>query len=83
MPIICNVLEIDVPNGGKAAIHTLRILEILNDSGIQFLDIKLTKVLVDILVNDTSSELSEMCLELLHGQAENGKINTTTTKSLI
>lgn len=55
--------------------HVLLTLGILNDADIIFLDERLTKVLVDILVKDTSSEQSEMCLELLHGQAEDGKLN--------
>ncbi|KAL0102265.1 hypothetical protein PUN28_018656 [Cardiocondyla obscurior] len=70
VPIICNVLEEDGIGGGEAAMHVLLTLGILNDENIVFLDERLTKVLVDILASDTSSELSEMCLELLHGQAE-------------
>lgn len=54
--------------------HVLLTLGILNDANVVFLDERLTRVLVDILASDTSSELSEMCLELLHGQAENGKL---------
>ncbi|XP_011883269.1 PREDICTED: rap1 GTPase-GDP dissociation stimulator 1 [Vollenhovia emeryi] len=70
VPIICSVLEKDGISGGEAAMHVLLTLGILNDENIIFLDERLTRVLVDILANDTSSELSEMCLELLHGQAE-------------
>ncbi|RLU17626.1 hypothetical protein DMN91_009862 [Ooceraea biroi] len=69
--IICSVLEEDGTSGGEAAMHALLTLGILNDANIVFLDERLTRVLVDILASDTSSELSEMCLELLHGQAEN------------
>ncbi|XP_015433255.1 PREDICTED: rap1 GTPase-GDP dissociation stimulator 1-B [Dufourea novaeangliae] len=71
VPIICSVLEIDGTVGGESAMHALLILGILNDASTEFLDERLTKILVDILASDTSSELSEMCLELLHGQAEN------------
>lgn len=53
--------------------HALLTLGILNDANIVFLDERLTVILVNILSSDTSSELSEMCLELLHGQAEDGK----------
>lgn len=70
VPIICSILEEDGINGGEAAVHVLLTLGILNDENIIFLDERLTRILVDILANDTSSELSEMCLELLHGQAE-------------
>ncbi|XP_076160707.1 visceral mesodermal armadillo-repeats [Ptiloglossa arizonensis] len=71
VPIICSILEIDGPTGGEAAMHALLILGILDDANIEFLDERLTKILVDILASDTSLELSKMCLELLHGQAEN------------
>ncbi|XP_078042956.1 visceral mesodermal armadillo-repeats [Augochlora pura] len=70
VPIICSLLEIDGTAGGESAMHSLLILGILNDADVEFLDERLTKILVDILASDTSSELSEMCLELLHGQAE-------------
>ncbi|XP_076756858.1 visceral mesodermal armadillo-repeats [Xylocopa sonorina] len=70
VPIICSILEIDGITGGEAAMHSLLILGILNDANIIFLDERLTKILINILTTDTSSELSEMCLELLHGQAE-------------
>lgn len=53
--------------------HALLTLGIFNDANNVFLDERLTRILVDILTSDTSSELSEMCLELLHGQAEDGK----------
>lgn len=70
VPIICNILEIDGSRGGEAAMHSLLILGILNDANIIFLDERLTQILVNILSTYTSSELSETCLELLHGQAE-------------
>lgn len=72
MPIICSILEIDGITGGEAAMHSLLILGILNDANIIFLDERVMKILINILSTDTSSELSEMCLELLHGQAEDG-----------
>ncbi|KAG6804618.1 rap1 GTPase-GDP dissociation stimulator 1-B isoform X1 [Apis mellifera caucasica] len=70
VPIICNILEIDGTSGGEAAMHSLLILELLNDANKIFLDERLTTILVNMLSTDTSSELSEICLELLHGQAE-------------
>ncbi|XP_043274089.1 rap1 GTPase-GDP dissociation stimulator 1-B [Venturia canescens] len=72
IPIICSVLEVDgTNNDGKAAMHALLTLGLFNDSGNQFLDERLCKILVDILAKPVLSELSEMCLELVHGQAEN------------
>nr|XP_031841085.1 rap1 GTPase-GDP dissociation stimulator 1-B isoform X1 [Nomia melanderi] len=71
VPTICSVLEIDGTAGGESAMHMLQILGILDDADIEFLNERLIKILVDILTSDTSSELSGMCLELLHGQAEN------------
>lgn len=65
-------MEIDGTSGREAAMHSLLILELLNDANKIFLDERLTTILVNMLSTDTSSELSEMCLELLHGQAEDG-----------
>ncbi|XP_015120717.1 rap1 GTPase-GDP dissociation stimulator 1-B isoform X2 [Diachasma alloeum] len=81
VPIVCDVLEVDGKTGGEAAMHALLALEILNDSGVQFLDERLTKVLVEILAGDSSSELSQMCLELLHGQAESENAKMLLAKS--
>ena len=72
VPAICNVLELDGLKNGDAAMQALLILGVLNDSGIQFLDQRLSKIVVEILANNASSEFSEMCLEVLHGQAEDG-----------
>jgi len=73
VPIICSILEEDGINGDESAVQVLLTLGILNDVNIIFLNERLTRILVDILASDTSSELSEMCLEILHGQAEDGK----------
>ncbi|XP_053995605.1 GTPase-GDP dissociation stimulator vimar [Hylaeus anthracinus] len=81
VPIICSILEIDGTTGGEAAMHALPILGILDDANIEFLDERLTKILIDILASDTSSELSEMCLELLHGQAENENVKLLLAKA--
>jgi len=59
---------------GEATMHALLILGILNDTNIIFINEKLIRILVDILTNDASSELSEMCLELLHSQTSNGEL---------
>lgn len=72
IPIICDVLEIDGVTGGNSAMHALLTLETLNENGHQFLNERLAKVLVDILDVDISTELSELCLTLLQGQAEHG-----------
>lgn len=74
VPTICSILEEDGTSGSEVAVHALLILSLLNDANIIFLDERLTRVLVNILISDTSSELCEMCLELLHGQAEDGKL---------
>ncbi|XP_076652847.1 visceral mesodermal armadillo-repeats isoform X2 [Halictus rubicundus] len=81
VPIICSVLEIDGAEGGESAKHALLILDILNDANIEFLDERITKILVDILASDASSELSEMCLEVLHGQAESENSKLLLTKA--
>jgi hypothetical protein len=39
------------------------------------LDEKLCQVTVKVLGASSSPEVSEMCLELLHGQAENGEFH--------
>ncbi|KYM92543.1 Rap1 GTPase-GDP dissociation stimulator 1-B [Atta colombica] len=70
VPIICSILEEDGINGDESAVQVLLTLGILNDVNIIFLNERLTRILVDTLASDTSSELSEMCLEILHGQAE-------------
>lgn len=75
VPIICSVLEMDGKNeDGKVAMHALLTLGLFNDLGTQFLDERLCKILVEILSKPTLTELSEMCLEFVHGQAENGNI---------
>ncbi|CAL7941954.1 unnamed protein product [Xylocopa violacea] len=81
VPIICSILEVDGTTGGEAAMHSLLILGILNDANIIFLDERLTKILINILTTDTSSELSEMCLELLHGQAEDENAKSLLAKA--
>ncbi|XP_063982044.1 rap1 GTPase-GDP dissociation stimulator 1 [Diachasmimorpha longicaudata] len=81
VPTICDVLEIDGKTAGEAAMHAMFALEVLNDSSIQFLDERLTKVLVEILAGDSSSDLSHMCLELLHGQADSENAKMLLAKS--
>ncbi|KMQ91075.1 rap1 gtpase-gdp dissociation stimulator 1-b [Lasius niger] len=81
VPIICSILEEDGTSGGEAAVHALLTLSLLNDANIIFLDERLTRILIDVLVSDTSSELCEMCLELLHGQAEDEKAKLLLAKT--
>ncbi|KAK0182586.1 hypothetical protein PV327_000711 [Microctonus hyperodae] len=81
IPIICDVLEIDGVTGGNSAMHALLTLEALNESGHQFLNERLAKVLVDILDVDISTELSELCLTLLQGQAEHGETKLLLAKT--
>ncbi|XP_046412764.1 rap1 GTPase-GDP dissociation stimulator 1-B isoform X1 [Neodiprion fabricii] len=71
LSVVCSILETDGTTSGEAATHAMLILGILTDLGQEVLDERLTKILVNILASDASPELSEMCLELLHGQAEN------------
>lgn len=80
VPTICSILEEDGTSGGEAAMHALLTLSLLNDANIIFLDERLTRVLIDVLVSDTS-ELCEMCLELLHGQAEDEKVKLLLAKT--
>ncbi|XP_051160445.1 GTPase-GDP dissociation stimulator vimar [Leptopilina boulardi] len=74
--VICKILEIDGVATREAAMQALLILGVLNDYDIQFLNERLANILVEILKSDNSSEFSEMCLEVLHGQAddENAKL---------
>lgn len=70
VPVICKILEIDGTASREAAMQVLLILGVLNDIDVQFLNERLANILVEILSSDNSSEFSEMCLEILHGQAE-------------
>ncbi|XP_034940036.1 rap1 GTPase-GDP dissociation stimulator 1-B isoform X2 [Chelonus insularis] len=79
--LLCDVLELDGHEASQSAMHTLLTLEILNESGIHFLDERLTRVLVNMLGNDTASELAAICLEVLHGQAENESSKMLLAKS--
>ncbi|KOC69210.1 Rap1 GTPase-GDP dissociation stimulator 1-B [Habropoda laboriosa] len=81
VPIICTILETDGTAGGEAAMHALSILRILDDDSAVFLDERLTKILVNILTTDTSLELFEMCLEVLHGQAEDEKAKSLLARA--
>lgn len=81
VPTICNILEEDRISDGERTVYALLILSLLNSANIIFLDERLTKILVDVFVSDTSSELCEMCLELLHGQAEDEKIKLLLAKT--
>ncbi|CAK9810762.1 Rap1 GTPase-GDP dissociation stimulator 1-B [Anthophora quadrimaculata] len=80
VPIICSILETDGSVGGEAAMHALSVLRILDDFAV-FLDERLIKILVNILTTDTSLELFEMCLEVLHGQAEDEKAKSLLAKA--
>lgn len=81
VPTMCSILEEDGTSGGEAVVHALLTLSLLNDANIIFLDERLTRVLIDVLISDTSSELCEMCLELLHGQAEDEKTKLLLAKT--
>ncbi|XP_021934913.1 rap1 GTPase-GDP dissociation stimulator 1 isoform X2 [Zootermopsis nevadensis] len=77
--LLCSVLELDgtVPEGEEASTHVLLILGLLTDSVSpcdSLLDEKLCQVTVRVLGVSSSPEVSELCLELLHGQAENENV---------
>ncbi|XP_012258540.2 rap1 GTPase-GDP dissociation stimulator 1 isoform X1 [Athalia rosae] len=81
LPVVCSILEIDGITCGEAATHAMLILGVLADLGQEVLDERLTEILVTILDRDASPELSEMCLELFHGQAENGSTKLLLAKA--
>ncbi|KAJ9581282.1 hypothetical protein L9F63_023554, partial [Diploptera punctata] len=77
--LLCSILELDgtIPEGEEASTHVLLILGLLTDSVSScdsLLDEKLCQVTVKVLGASSSPEVSEMCLELLHGQAENENV---------
>ncbi|PNF24564.1 hypothetical protein B7P43_G05383 [Cryptotermes secundus] len=77
--LLCSILELDgtVPEGEEASTHILLILGLLTDlvpPCDSLLDEKLCQVTVKVLGASSSPEVSEMSLELLHGQAENEKV---------
>lgn len=80
--VLCNILEIDGVTAKETVTHILLTLGVLNDANVTFLDERLTKIIVNILSNSTSLEISEMCLELLYDQADDGKIIYCITKQI-
>lgn len=48
---------------------------LFSDPGQELLDDQLCRVVVHVLGSSSSADVSEMCLDLLHGQAENGECN--------
>ncbi|XP_067001395.2 GTPase-GDP dissociation stimulator vimar [Anabrus simplex] len=78
--ILCRVLELDGIDaaGEESCTHALVILELITDSAVNgnesLLDEQMCKVAVQVLGASSSPEVSEMCLELLHGQAENEQV---------
>lgn len=75
MDLLCSILELGISTkeGEEAGIHVLIILGLLTDSapGSLLLSERLCGVTVKTLETSTSGELSELCVELLHTQAEN------------
>lgn len=54
--------------------HVLLTLELLTETGLMFLNERLTKVLVNLIDDEEAIERSILCLELILVQAEHGKI---------
>lgn len=75
MELLTKILEAGAEQDETAAIHVLMILSLLAESvnGEPLLTNRLCSVLVKTLGKSTSGELSELCVELIHGQAENSK----------
>ncbi|PSN38110.1 hypothetical protein C0J52_00840 [Blattella germanica] len=79
--LLCSILELDgsAAEGEEASTHVLLILGLLTDSVSScdsLLDERLCRVTVKVLGASSSPEVSEMCLELLHGQAENENVKS-------
>ncbi|XP_046665551.1 rap1 GTPase-GDP dissociation stimulator 1 [Homalodisca vitripennis] len=84
MELLYSVLELGVTKEGEeAAVHTLVILGLLTDAapGTLTLSEKLCNVTVKTLETSTSGELSELCVELLHTQAENESVRLHLAKA--
>ncbi|XP_054262952.1 GTPase-GDP dissociation stimulator vimar [Macrosteles quadrilineatus] len=84
MELLCSVLELGVTKEGEeAAIHTMVILGLLTDAapGTLTLSEKLCNITVKTLEASTSGELSELCVELLHTQAENESVRLHLAKA--
>ncbi|XP_074104665.1 visceral mesodermal armadillo-repeats [Cotesia typhae] len=79
--IACNILEIDGPNNAKSAMHVLLTLELLTETGLMFLNERLTKVLVNLLDDEEAIEHSILCLELIQVQAEHESAKTLLAKA--
>jgi len=69
--ILADYLEADNEEE-EGPTHVLMILNLLADIGGELLDERLCRALVALLGHTTSGEVSEMCLELMLSQAENG-----------
>lgn len=68
--ILTDYLETDNEEDGPT--HVLMILNLLADIDSELLDDRLCRGLVSLLGKTTSGEVSEMCLEIMLTQAENG-----------
>lgn len=84
--VLCKILELDGTSsvGEEASTHVLLILGLLADSAVggdALLDERLYKVTVQVLGASSSPDVSEMCLELLHSQAENEQVKVYLAKA--
>ncbi|XP_059471652.1 GTPase-GDP dissociation stimulator vimar [Neocloeon triangulifer] len=80
VPILTDFLESsNEEDNGQS--HILMILNLLADIDNELLSDRLCKALVTLLGRTTSGEISEMCLELMLGQAENESVKSHLAKA--
>lgn len=85
MEVLCDLLTFGVGSkqAEETAIHIYVILGLLTDtgSGNIYLSEKLCELTVKVLAESTNGELSELCVELLHSQAENDDVRLHLAKA--
>uniref|UniRef100_A0A0A9YZP0 Rap1 GTPase-GDP dissociation stimulator 1-B n=2 Tax=Lygus hesperus TaxID=30085 RepID=A0A0A9YZP0_LYGHE len=84
MDILCDLLTygISTKQEEETAVHIFVILGLLTDTGSSVsISEKLCAVTVKILSESANGELSELCVELLHSQAENEDVRLHLAKA--
>ncbi|KAL1139046.1 hypothetical protein AAG570_009107 [Ranatra chinensis] len=85
MEILCDILTYDIgtKQAEETAIHIYVILGFLTESGLVcvLMSEKLCEVTVKVLGASTNGELSELCVELLHSQAEKDEVRLHLAKA--
>ncbi|XP_014251197.1 rap1 GTPase-GDP dissociation stimulator 1-B [Cimex lectularius] len=82
--ILCDILTygVSTKEAEQTAIHIYVTLWLMTDSGTEiFINEKLCGVTVKILEESTNGELSELCVELLHREAENEDVRLHLAKA--